>query len=287
MSFKKKILKAVITLKNGLFANGTNTIVLTSYPMKAESKRMNMPYSDTCTLKIYNLKKETLSALTFLIFKPLSYEQNTVDLYCGEDEDNLELLYSGDVVSAYPDFNQAPDVVMTLELVTAGYQRVVAVPPYSVQGSTAVADIVSAIARQMGLSFKNEGVVNFVDNPYIEGNNLRKMERIAEDYNIDVIIKNKTCTIRPKSGKTFVKWTLSAQNGMIGYPSFNQNGVVVRAMLMPSVELGDIVEIDSVVPRASGRWQIQAITHSASCEIPDADWETELVCSYLGMEVTL
>lgn len=284
MSFKHKILKAVITLKNGLFANGTNTITLVDYPMSAKIKKMNMPYNDTCTLKIFNLKKDTLSALTFLIFKPLSYQPNTVELYGGEDEKNLELIYSGDVITAYPDFNQAPDVVMTLELVTAGYQRVVAVPPYSTPGRTAVADIVKTIATQMGLSFKNEGVTKFVDNPYIEGNNLRKLAKIAEDYNIDIIVDNNTCVIRPKSGQTLLTWKLTAYTGMIGYPSFNQNGIVVRAFLMSNVRLGDLVDVVSNVPRASGIWQVQAIEHNVSCKLADGTWETELICSYRGVE---
>ena len=72
---------------------------------------------------------------------------------------------------------------------------------------------------------------------------------------------------------------------MIGYPSFDSNGISVKGLYEPKCKLGGPIRIESVVPKASGLWQISSLSHKLQAGYPGAtSWETVVKAVYPGQQ---
>ena len=70
---------------------------------------------------------------------------------------------------------------------------------------------------------------------------------------------------------------------MIGYPSFDNEGVTVKGIYESKLQLGGPVRIESIVPRASGLWQIVSLSHKLQAGYPGAtQWVSQIKASYPG-----
>jgi hypothetical protein len=77
-------------------------------------------------------------------------------------------------------------------------------------------------------------------------------------------------------------FTLSKDNGLIGYPSFNEEGVSITCFFNPNLTIGGIIQLDSIVPRATGRWKITRLDHSLSVNTSgEGEWRSNAECVYI------
>ena len=69
---------------------------------------------------------------------------------------------------------------------------------------------------------------------------------------------------------------ISKDKGMIGYPTFNEFGVNFSALFDPYLRTGQIVEIDSIVPKVSGQYIVIA-KNSTLSTLPNSQWRANYV----------
>ena len=74
---------------------------------------------------------------------------------------------------------------------------------------------------------------------------------------------------------------LSKDSGLLGYPTITQNGVECKAIFDPAFKFGGLIELQTIVPKASGTWRIVKLTHKLSANMPsDGSWESQITGFY-------
>ncbi len=60
---------------------------------------------------------------------------------------------------------------------------------------------------------------------------------------------------------------------MIGYPTYQQSGVVVRSLFNPAMKFGSQIKVESELTPANGLWNVYGLNYSLSSQLPDGPWE--------------
>ncbi len=289
-SFTKKLLEARITLAEGGFntatGQGANTKII-RLGMDVDIQKPGGKEKNKAKVKIFNMPLADMETLTTLAFKPLQASKNRIAVYAGDEAHGLSLAFSGDIVSAVPNFNSAPDPSFDIECITGYVASITPVPPLTAQGSQDVATLMRGLAKQMGLAFVNRGVWVCLGNVGLVGGPLVQAHRLAHDARIVLIgvdgemVFSPPATLRSDDGGSTPVW--SAKSGMLGYPSFDNDGVTVKGIYEPKLQIGGPVRIESIVPRASGLWQIVSLSHKLQAGYPGAtQWVSQIKASYPG-----
>lgn len=271
MSFSIKKLKAVIHL-----VNPNSDITIEGVPMSVNVGKSGLPAMNNANIKIDGLSRELLQQLTFLSFRTLQVNRNTITIVA---EDSIA--FQGEITSAFPDFSNAPQVGIKIEAITGYSQKVIAVSPYSLKGSIPVSSIARTISEKAGFSFVDKGVNIQATNPHIQGSYVQQLTKLSETYDFGLTIEDGTVTIFPIEGKSSkVQVELSKDGGLIGYPSFNQNGIQFKSQYISGVSIGDVITIKSVLPSASGRWVVSSINHNLTFDVPSGEWSTTIQAGF-------
>lgn len=238
-------------------------------------------------VRIYNLPMDDMQVLTTLAFQPLEVSKNGIAIYAGDDDNGLSLAFSGDIVSAVPNFNTSPDPSFDIDCVTGYVASVTPVPPLTAAGAQDVAMLMAAISSQVGMAFANRDVTTQIRNPAIVGGPMEQAYQLADIARISLIVDDgemvisQPGTLRTDDGGNTP--VLGEGTGLLGYPSFDNEGVNFKCIYEPRLELGGPVRIKSIVPRASGLWQITSIHHKLQANYPGAGtWESEVKATYPG-----
>lgn len=281
MSFTKKIIEVRITLNSGTFSGGANTKVIRGLPVKAAIQRPGFPARDNAKISITGINQEDLEALTFLAFRPMTYAQNNkVSVYAGDEKEGLSLVFMGDIVTSVPNYNAAPDVVLEIDAMAGYYAGLLAVPPYTFKGSIPVSSILQEICQKARFVFVNEGETKSVLNPYLKGSPIQKIITLANNYNLNIVVSGETVTLKPSQGDRQVVSVLNKDSGMIGYPDFTANGIRVKSEYLPTVNVGDLIKVESIVPKATGLWSVISVNHSLGAHMDNAPWFTTIEANY-------
>jgi hypothetical protein len=148
-----------------------------------------------------------------------------------------------------------------------------------------VATIMAGLAEQGGFHFENNGVqVQFFD-PYFPGTVLEQIQRCAAKAGINHTIDHQTNTLAiwPRGGSRGGKIPLiSPTTGMIGYPVFDPNGVLVTTTYNPSIRTGQIVQVQSSLQAANGQWGVNSLEHELESQVPGGQWRTRFLGIWLG-----
>ena len=277
-SFTLKQLEARITLAQGTFTaaqDGGNTKIV-RLGMAVTISKPGGQEKNKATVKVYNMPLSDMEQLTTLAFRPLSVARNVIAIYAG-DETGLSLAFSGDIISAVPDFNAAPDPVFTISCVTGYVATIKAVPPLTRQGQVMAGDVLRDLAAEMSLAYAGHGDAVPLRNIALVGGPMEQARAVADAARLELIVDDGEMVVKPvtalrASGDTPV-W--SDKTGLLGYPGFDNAGIVCRGIYEPRLRLGGPLSIRSVVPRASGLWRVTSLTHTLQANYPGAShWES-------------
>lgn len=280
MSFTKKLIEIRIILAKGEFSNKSTTKIIRGLPMVVDIGRAGLPARDVAKVSIFGIKQEDLEALTFLNFRQQQIERNILQIYAGDEKDGLSLVFIGEISNAYPQYNQGADVPLEIEALGGYYPAMIALPPYTFKGSIPAADIVKELAQKMEYTFIDEGETKSVLNPYLRGSALQQLVELARNLNLDLVISNGVVKLRKSDTQRKIVAVISKDISLIGYPSFTPNGVRIKSEYLPALELGDWIEIKSLVPKASGIWQVVSIHIRLTSDMSEGSWFTEIEAAY-------
>lgn len=280
MSFTRKFIEIHITLSKGGFSNNTTTKIMRGLPTVVDIERVGLPARDVAKVSIFGLKQEDLEALTFLNFRQLEVERNILRIYAGNEKDGLSLAFMGEISNACLRYNQRADVPLEIEAMGGYYAAMIALPPYSFKGSIPAAEVVKELAQKMGYVFIDEGETKSVLNPYLKGSALQQLIELSQNVNLDLVIGNGTVKLRKSDTSKKVAAVIDKNTSLIEYPSFTPDGVHVKCEYLPVLELRDKIDIKSVVPKASGIWQVISLRHRLTSDFEDSSWFTEIEAAY-------
>lgn len=260
------------------------------------------PTGSTCDAKIFGLPPTVLNQLTAVAAVQPKVSRNNVIISAGKSTTGnasaanannspvggFPVVFGGTIAFSYGDYNQQPEVPLHI-IAQAGLSAAVnRAAPASFTGTTSVAQMMRNYAQALGIGFENNGVSAQLTNPYLPGTILQQIYLAAEQSNTMALIVDggTTLAIWPK-GSYRINATsiplISASTGMIGYPSFAQNGLMaVRMLYNPDVLYGGQIQIQSQISQANGKWVVWSIQHILDSLDPNGDWMTIALCRPVG-----
>lgn len=282
-SFTKKSLEVEIILAAGDFGGG-NTKTIRGLPCEIKIEKPGLPEKNKVKISIYGLPYDDLANLTTLSFRSLEAQRNLISVRAGDEDGTLSVVFQGEISSAYADFNSAPNVSLEVEGITGYYPQRQVASPTSVNGEAMASALIAGWAGEIGYSFTNNGVSGSVRNAVFNGSPLDKIQAVASHVGAELIIDDNNIVLLPAGGtKSGTVPLISAETGMLGYPTFNDDGILAKCIYRPDIELGGLVKIESIVPKATGTWKVTKLSHSLSAYVPGGGpWETSIEGLFIG-----
>ena len=282
-SFSLKTIRTTITLGQGTFSSGGNTKIIEGLATEVEVSKPGLPEKNSASVSIANLKLEDMEQMTFLAFQPLQSLKNLITIEAGEQGRELDVVFKGEITSAFADFSGAPDIKFKIEALSGGYAAQIGAKPMSVNGEALAADLIKQFATEIGYSFRNEGVTASVRNATFNGSPIEKAKAVADEVGAELLIDDDTMVLMEYDKPRGDNVPLSVETGLIGYPSFTSDGIACSCFYDPNLKQGGAIELQSIVPRASGRWKITKLTHKLSAYMTGGgSWNTAIEAAYIG-----
>lgn len=259
--------------------SGTDTVKVSGLRTSVRVRNSGAPAGSTASVDVYGLTPSLMNQLSTLGMFLNMVPKNTITISAGDDDGGMSVVFVGTITLAYGDYNAAPNVPFHMEANSGLIDGVAPAVASSFTGSTAVADIMAGFARQMGLTFENNGVDLKLSNPYFAGNIRTQMRACAEHagINAEIVDGGKTLAIWPKGGARDGAEVpvLSKDTGMIGYPAYTNQGIIVRTLFNPRITFGGKVKVSTSVKAISdvGEWAVNQLNLELDAEVPKGKWE--------------
>lgn len=269
----KKRLKFIITLGTGKFgASDNDQIVLEGYRATADIDKAGGMMMGTLRARIYGVTQDDMNSITTLQWKPQETIPNTVEVYA-IDGNTETLIFAGNIVNAWGDYQTMPEVYLRLQAQSAFINQLKPVPPRSFKGSIDVASVMSQIAKDLGYNFENNGVNVTLTDVYLPNTGLEQAKDLAHAANVDLYLDDKTLAITPaNSPRGELIPEISAESGLMGYPTFDGIGVNFQTLFNPSITFGGRIKLVTDIKQAKGEWIVTSIGYRLESEKPGGAW---------------
>ncbi len=287
-SFTSKELRFKFVLSNNAVFEGTgnNTLSVTGLRALVRVKCSGFPAFPECDVQLYGLRQSDMNALTALAYQLEAITRNTLTVDANSGG-GWSTIFSGQILSALPDYTNAPDVSMRIQGRVLGFESIAATAATAYTGATDVATIVQNIATRMGKAFENNGVTAQLSNPYFPGTLADQLRAVTQAAGIQLFAEptDSVIAIAPAGvARRTPVWVLSPATGLVGYPVIESRGYInVRSIFNPAFRFGGPVRVEgSDVPRANGDWQAGTLSHMLDALKPGGNWFSEMLLYPIG-----
>ena len=275
--FSVKTVRITIQLRKGEFDNGGNTVIIEGLPVSVTVTKQGGEAKNKASVTVDNLKLETATQLTTLAFKRLETYNNVIQIDAGSQGAELSTIFIGEITSAVPVMGDNK-LSLKIEALAGYYPALIPSTPTSVQENTTVEKLMKQFADEAGYSFENKGITASIANSVFVGSPVEKAKTLARQADVDLLIDDNKFTIQPfeapKEGQIPL---LSKGTGLIGYPSFSNEGINCKSVFNDKLKVGSYFKLESVLPHASGEWQITKVEHRLEAYTPNSGtWESDV-----------
>lgn len=285
--FRKKEIYVSIALAEGQFDNGSNEITLPKVPIRLTVDKTGGTELPKLTLDVENILLDTMQRLTVLAFRPLQSYKNVIKVDAGEEGMTPDLVFQGEIVSAVPVFDYSGAATFHIEASSGYYPVQKTAQPVSVNTDTTIESLFQQFADEAGYTLENNGVTGSVRNSVFSGTPIQKARQLAKQTGVDLIIDNNSFVILPSylDHREGTVPLLRKDSGLLNYPAFTNDGISAQCLFSPLLEVGGLVKIESIVPKASGVWRITKLHHSLEAYAPSSgDWTTNFDAIWITEE---
>ncbi len=282
-AYGRKEIEVHIEVNRPLIASKSaenRTIKLHSIAIEANVSIFGLPDKTRANIKLYGLSLSLMEELSALNIEQNYIANHRVTLYAGDSLDNMQIVFIGELTKAFANFNEIPDVCFEIEAMTGYYPSLLASIPLSYKGEIEASIILAALASSIGYSFENKAFSSSIRNPILSGSVFEKALKIAKHTNAELLCEKCKFTLMPKSTAISNNYTtISDKNGLVAYPMFDNEGLSFTALFNANFQLNGLVEIESIVPKASGFWRIISLQHILSSNNEkNLSWFSKIKC---------
>ena len=275
--FSVKTVRITIQLRKGEFDGGGNTVIIEGLPVSVTVTKQGGEAKNKASVTVDNLKLETATQLTTLAFKRLETYNNVIQIDAGSQGAELSTIFIGEITSAVPVMSDSK-LSLKIEALAGYYPALIPSTPTSVQENTTVEKLMKQFADEAGYSFENKGITASIANSVFVGSPVEKAKTLARQADVDLLIDDNKFTIQPfeapKEGQIPL---LSKGTGLIGYPSFSNEGINCKSVFNDKLKVGSYFKLESILPHASGEWQITKVEHRLEAYTPNSGtWESDV-----------
>lgn len=277
----------------------SSSISLTGHRVSCQIVAAGLETGVMCALRIEGMKLSDMNALSTLQATIIAQSMNSVLVESRSGGAGAwQGVFSGAVVEAFTDYNGAPNIAFQVAAQSMAIPNAMPISPTAFKDAVSVGTIMEAIAKKMGLSFRNNGVVGTLSGGvYYEGPGAQQIQAVANATRSEYCIAMDTLTIWPETigpdGSGAVE--VSADTGMMGYPAYSQYGVQIRTLFTSAIGFRTTIQLDSEYSPASwvnaygqmnrlsgqniympsnGQWIVQRVQHDLQSETPGGQWTT-------------
>lgn len=292
VTFLKRKIDMKFKLGQGAFGdNGADTVDIKGLRCTVDIAQTGGRSMTNVDLRVFGMTLDQMNKLTQLRkILPTDERFNSVSVFAGDDA-GMALCFSGVLGQSWVDAAAQPDVAFTAHAWTGIYDSVKPIDPNSYKGSVAVSLVMGDLASRMTppRTLKNNGVNTSVDNPYFPGTLLDQIKSIATQARILYYDSGTELSIWPEGkSKDGDPIEISATTGLVGYPTFTDNGIKLTSLFNPNLTFGTKVSVKSELSAASsGTWVVASLNHNLSTEIAGGPWFTVIECGLLNHELPI
>ena len=307
-SFTQKLLNFSITLDPNAqttqpttFAEGgpsSGTYNIAGARARCRIINAGAPAGSTADIAIYGLSQSLMNQLATLGVVVDSVSKNQIIVSAGASSlddassanasqsplSGFPVVFGGTVWFAYGDYNNMPDVPFRITAQGGLINAITSVAPASFTGSSDIASIMQSFADKLGVPLENNGVNATLTNAYFPGTLLQQVYQAAfhAGINAQLVDGGTKLAIWPLRGSRTSQTDIpliSPDTGMIGYPSFAQNGwLIVRMLYNPSVLFKGNIQVESSIPQANKTWTVYQLNYNLDSLMPDGEWMATALC---------
>lgn len=258
--------------------SGTDTVTLSGIRASVRITASGAKSGSTANIKVYGLTSSLMNQLTTLGRQYNYVPINKLLVSAGSSTAGLSPIFGGTINEAYGEYESAPDVSMFFNC-TAGLGDAVApAVPSSFPKATDVATVMANFARSMSLGFENNGITAQMPPSYHPGTLWDQVQSYADMAHIIAqrVDGDTILAIWPIGGSRNTNASsipiVSAATGMIGYPSYTQQGIIVKTLFNPQIAFGGKFQVQSSLPRANGTWAANTMDLALDSQVPHGQW---------------
>lgn len=262
-------------------STGTNVLELTDCRASAQIQA-NARQATTANVKIWGMRLADMDAMTAAWIDPEAVRQNLMTVEA-DNGDGYRLIYTGQILEAQPDFSSAPEVPFQILSTIRYFQQIDVAEPLSFQGDVTAEFLGNYLAGKLGMDFAAAPGVNAtISNPNYGGSYWEQLLGVAMAARVAFYFIGETLVFAPP-GQSYLERdavVLTPTTGLIGYPMYTANGLMMTSIFNPAFATAAAVEVrESLVRGVNGRWNIVSLTHHVESRIPNGKWITTLRCN--------
>jgi len=280
-SFVQRLINVQFSLGTGTFGNtGFDTVTLSALRTSCEITIGGLT-SNAAQVRISGMTFQMMAQLMTMGVQPQTgtARRNLITIQAG-NASGMATVFQGTIFNAFFDGSQMPETTFYVLANGTFLPQLKPVPPSGYAGNAAVSNIMANLAGQIGATFENNGVTTTLSNPYFPGTAMQQIEACAKAANVGVCLDpaSNTLAIWPTNGTRGGSVPIvSADTGMIGYPTLQPSGLIVRTLYNPSIQIFGKIQVQSQLPMANGVWQVTSAVHDLESMQPGGRWQSELV----------
>jgi hypothetical protein len=297
-SFTQKIINITVKLaanpgtnQPNTFANTTSdTVTLSGLRTSVRIQNSGTPGGSLAQIDIWGLTIDLMDQLSTLGMYLNLIPRNSLTITAGDAVSGMGVVFSGLITNAYGDFNASPKVPFHFDCNTGLADAVLPAGPSSFPQSTDVGTIMSGIAKQLGYGFENNGVNITLPPTYLPGSYQTQWQKVKKDANIEAALVVGGSDPSAVGGLILAIWPKGGSRGgaafqiapppvgsMIGYPSYTQQGIIVKNVFNPQIGFGgQIVVSGSLLKKANGTWIVHKLDHALDSLVDHGLWESTI-----------
>lgn len=202
-----------------------------------------------------------------------------VELQAGYDT-SLSIILFGNIHQTVPNFS-TPDYSINLKIINGLQENQLnAFSSVSLKGSTTLRDILGNLATKNKLTLDIDSKITnrtLVDYSF-QGSLHEQITSLRSYYHdLELYIQNSKLIARAKGSPQPVKYKLTSETGLLGFPQPTPQGCQITTYLLSNLYAGDFIELETKrIPQLNGVYKVQKISHRGSSRAEE--WKSSLVC---------
>jgi hypothetical protein len=240
----------------------------------------------SCSLQIYGMPLSDMNALAKTGWIGLQQKNSTVLVEAGDDQNGMSEVFAGNIIYAWPDMTNMPQVVMRIEAQTGSFDGVKPAQVTSFKGPTPFMTAAQSIVQKFAnpRTLETTGINKMLDSPYFYGSALSQFKSLAKAARVAWVDENqRTIAAWPMQQSRPGGGTLiSKETGMVADPIGTPNGILVRQLFSKPYKYGTAVTVQCIITPANGSWSIAKLEYSLESEMPHGEWFTTITAIKIG-----
>jgi len=222
---------------------------------------------------LYGLGMDLIAALSAKGIGPYTDQLQRIGMTVFANDTEV---FSGQIFSCYANMNAVPDSSLVISAVAGLELSRRAAKPFSLEGSQPYTDILKAICQSNGYNFRGVGIDGIVTtNPYFAGSVMDQVRFACNSAGLAFSVNGKNVIAWKQGTQTDTLIPLvSKEYGLVGYPVFTPSGITFQAQFSTYLAQGRYVKLETILPHATGTYQLFAVDHYLSSWVKDGPWLT-------------